>query len=153
MPTTAKAVAAILFAALAWLVGETIVRRILPDGMRPGLLREVLAVGGLVIGWRTIGIAATGPMRRGTTLVRAVTAGVAAAAQVLVLGVVGHSFGAMIARSLDGRYPQIGRAFSAWMDFLWQDVAMLADPVVLGTLFGGGALVGLLAGLAGRRGG
>lgn len=151
MPTPAKLVAAILFAALAWVVGETIVRHVLPDGVRAGWLREMLAAGGLVIGWRTIGHVTTGAMRRGTTMPRAITAGIAGAAQLLVLGVVLHSFGRMIANSLDRKYDQIGRAWTAWMDFLWQDIVLMADPVVLGTLFAGAALVGLAAGLVGRR--
>lgn len=151
MPTPAKLVAAVLFAALAWWVGETIVRVALPEGVRAGWLREMLAAGGLVVGWRTIGGEATGRMRRGTTTPRAITVGIAAAAQLLVLGLVLHSFGRMIANSLDGKYTEIGRAWTAWMTFLWQDVVLVADPVVLGTLFAGAALVGLLAGMVGRR--
>ncbi len=126
-------------------------RERLPEGVRVGLFREIAAVGAGLIGWRTIGREATGRMRRGTTNARAVTAGIAAAAQLLVLGAVLHSFGEMIANSLDGRYDQIGKAVDAWTGFLWADMLVLADPLVLGTLFGGAAFVGLVAGMAGRR--
>ena len=153
MPTAAKLVAALLFAALAWWVGESIVRYRLPDGVRVGWLREMLALGGLVVGWRTVGGEATGRMRRGTTIPRAVTAGIAAAAQLLVLALLLHSFGRMIANSLDRKYAEIGRAWGAWMDFLWQDVVTVADPLVLGTLFAGAAAVGPVSGFVGRRAG
>ena len=151
MPTPAKLVGAVLFAALAWAVAEAIVATLLPEGTRTAWFREALAAAAFVIGWRTIGAEATGRMRRGTTMTRAATAGIAAAAQLLVLGVVMHSFGRMIANSLDGKYTQIGRAWTAWMDFLWADVVLLSDGAVLGLLFGGGAVVGLLAGAMGRR--
>ena len=150
MPTAAKLVAAVLFAALAWLVAEVVVRTVLEEGTRVGRFRELMALGGLLIGWRTIGRETTGPMGRGTTSTRAATAGIAAAAVLLVLGLLLHSFGVMIAKSLDGKYNAVGRAATAWMDFLWADLRTVSDPIVLGILFGGGALVGLIAGITGR---
>lgn len=150
MPTPAKLVAALLFAALAWFTAELIVRTVLEEGVRVGRFRELLAFGALVVGWRYIGREATGPTGRGTTLTRSITAGFAGAAILLVLAVVLHSFGVMILNSLDRKYTAVGKAASAWMDFLWKDLQTIADPLVLAVFFLGAALVGLVAGITGR---
>ncbi|MEL6587696.1 MAG: TrgA family protein [Pseudomonadota bacterium] len=150
MPTPAKLVAAILFAAVAWWVGETIVRYGLPEGVRVGWFREILAAGGLVIGWKTIGKACTGPMNRGTSISIALTSGLGAALILLLLGLILHSFYDMITESLGSKYTEVGAAASAWMEFMWRDTILVADPIILGTLFGGGAVVGLFAGAVGR---
>lgn len=150
MPTPAKLVSALLFAALSWWVAETIVREVLPEGRRVGLFREGLAVLGLFVGWHVIGGEASGKVGRGTTISRAVTAGFAAALILLVLGLLLESLREMLTRSLDRAYTEVGQAANAWMTLLWRDAELVADPVVLGTLFGGGMLVGLVAGIVGR---
>ena len=151
MPTPAKLVAALLFAGLCWAVGEAVVRQALEPGTRVGWLREAMAAGGLLVGWRVIGRAATGPRGRGDRPVVSLTAGIAAAFVFTVLALLLHSFGAMILASLGGGYTSVGRAATAWMRFLVEDATTVADPVVLGLMFGGGAAVGLVAGLVGRR--
>lgn len=151
MPTPAKLVAALLFAALCWAVAETVVRYTMEEGIRVGAFREMLAFGGLIIGWRTIGGAATGPVGRGNKIPNVITSGVAAAFMLLVLALLLHSFGVMILESLEGSFTSIGRAASAWMAYLVQDAQQVWHPYVLGLLFGGGAVVGLIAGLVGRR--
>ncbi|MGB3689905.1 MAG: TrgA family protein [Jannaschia helgolandensis] len=150
MPTPAKLVSAILFAALAWAVGEAIVRYTLEEGTRVGLFREFLAFGGLLIGWRYIGRIASGPTMRGNTVTNVITAGIGGAAILLVLSLLLHAFGVMIAESLQGKYTAIGTAASAWMGFLVKDAVTVFHPVVMGLLFGGGAVVGLIGGLVGR---
>ncbi|MGB3406811.1 MAG: TrgA family protein, partial [Jannaschia sp.] len=138
MPTPAKLVCAVLFAALAWWTAETIVRVALPEGSLVGRFRELLALAGLVIGWKVIGKTATGPMNRGTRIPVAITAGVGGALILLISGVLLHSFYAMIMQSLTSKYTEVGLAAEAWLEYLWEDSTMVADPVVLGTLFGGG---------------
>ncbi|WP_179379887.1 TrgA family protein [Jannaschia marina] len=151
MPTPAKLVSAVLFAALCWFVADSIVRYTLEEGVVVGPFREVLAAGGLVVGWRTIGTAATGPVGRGNTIPNVITAGVAAAFILMVLALLIHSFGVMIVESLNGSYNSVGKGASAWMGFLMNDARTIAHPVVLGLLFGGGALIGLVAGVVGQR--
>lgn len=151
MPTPAKLVAAVLFAALCWAVGETIVRYCLEEGVRVGAFREMLAAGGLIVGWRTIGRTATGPVGRGNSVPNVTTSGIAAAFIFVVLALLLHSFGVMIGESLGGKYTSIGRAASAWIGFLIEDVQTIWHLYVLVLLFGGGAVVGLVAGLVGRR--
>ncbi len=150
MPTPAKLVAAILFAALSWIVADAIVRTALPEGVRVGHFREMLAFGGLLVGWRAIGRPASGPTGRGTTLSHAVTAGFGAAAILSMLALVIHGFRAKIGESLGLRYDAIGEAASAWMAFVWTDVQTVATPLIAGLMFGGGAVVGLVSGLVGR---
>ncbi|SDZ32717.1 hypothetical protein SAMN05444004_110117 [Jannaschia faecimaris] len=151
MPTPAKLVAGILFAALCWFVAEAIVRYTLEEGVRVGLFRELLAAGGLVVGWRTIGKTATGPVGRGNSIPNVITSGIAAAFILLVMALLLHSFGVMIAESLGGKYTAIGTAASAWMRFFVEDAQLIWNPIVLGLLFGGGAAIGLVAGMVGRR--
>lgn len=151
MPTPAKLVAALLFAALCWCVGETIVRYCLEDGVRVGAFRELLAAGGLIVGWRTIGKTATGPVGRGNSIPNVITSGIGGAFIFLVLGLLVHSFAVMIEESLGGKYTAIGRAASAWMGFLIEDVRTIWHPYVMALLFGGGAVTGLIAGMVGRR--
>ena len=150
MPTPAKLVAAVLFAVLCWFVADTIVREVLPEGVRVGRFREMLAVGGLLVGWRYIGVPATGPTGRGTNVTHAITAGLGAAIVLTALALILHAFAVMIGESLGRKYTAIGDAAAAWMGFLWTDVQTIAHPMVLGLMFGGGAVVGLIAGVVGR---
>ncbi|MEM7642877.1 MAG: TrgA family protein [Pseudomonadota bacterium] len=150
MPTPAKLVSAILFAALAWWVAHTIVIHVLPEGVRVGRFREFVAFGGLVVGWRYIGKIVSGPTNKGTSVTVAITAGIGGAAILLVLSLLFESFRKMITESLDLRYTEVGEAASAWMEFLWRDALMIATPLVMGTLFGGAIVVGLVGGVVGR---
>lgn len=151
MPTPAKLVAAILFAVLGWIVADAIVRTSLPEGMRVGRFREMLAFGGLLVGWRILGRAATGQTGRGTTSSHALAAGLGTAAVLSVLALLLHAFWEMIGKSLGLRYDEIGEAASAWMAFLWKDVRTVGTPLVLALMFGGGGVIGLLSGIVGRR--
>lgn len=150
MPTPAKLVCSILFAALSWWTAETIVRQVLSEGIVVGRFREWVALAGLLIGWKMIGRACSGPMNKGTTMTVAITSGIGGALVLSVGGVVVHGLVVMLIESLDRKYTEVGHAASAWMEFTWEDVQTVADPVVLGTLFGGAAIVGLIGGIVGR---
>jgi hypothetical protein len=54
MPTAAKLIGAIVFAALAWFVSD-LVKPLLPEGSQVGLLSPVNAFFGLIMGWRIMG--------------------------------------------------------------------------------------------------
>lgn len=54
MPTAAKLVAAIAFAALAWFLSD-LVKPLLPEGTQVGLLSPINAFFGLIMGWRIMG--------------------------------------------------------------------------------------------------
>ncbi|GIT91911.1 hypothetical protein JANAI62_23680 [Jannaschia pagri] len=150
MPTPAKLVCAVLFAALSWWVADTIVRETLPEGVRVGRFREWVGLAGVFIGWKLIGKTCSGPLNKGTTITVAITAGLAGALVLTVGGLLMNSFVTMIGESLDRTYTEVGQAATAWMQFLWKDAQTVANPLVLGTLYGGGALVGLIGGITGR---
>ncbi|UWQ16897.1 TrgA family protein [Jannaschia sp. M317] len=150
MPTPAKLVCAVLFAVLGWWTGETIVREVLPEGVVVGRFREWIALGGLIVGWKYIGRVCSGEMNKGTTMTRAVTAGIGGAFVLMLLGLVLHSFSVMIIESLDSKYTEVGPAAAAWMEYLWEDAQLIVNPIVLGTFFGGAAVVGLIGGIVGR---
>ncbi|TFL18514.1 TrgA family protein [Jannaschia formosa] len=150
MPTPAKLISALLFAALAWWTAETIRIHALPEGIVVGNFREWCALAGLIIGWKTIGTRVSGPLNKGTTVLKAVTAGIGGAVILTVGGVILNSFVTMISESLGRKYTEVGQAAEAWMAFLWDDALTIANPIVLGTMFGGAAVVGLIGGVAGR---
>lgn len=150
MPTPAKLVAAILMAAVCWITAETMVRYALPEGFSAGWFREIVAVIGLVAGWRMIGRQATGIRGRGDKIVNGVTMGMACALAVAALSIFLHAFYVMIIESLNLAYNSPGKAFTAMMGFAWDDVQTMANVRVLVALFGGGAIAGLFAGITGR---
>ncbi|WP_371153815.1 TrgA family protein [Jannaschia sp. 2305UL9-9] len=150
MPTPAKLACAILFAALSWWTAETIVREALPEGVRVGRFREWVALAGLLIGWKMIGRTCSGPMNKGTTITVAITAGIGGALVLTVGGVILQGFVVMIIESLDRKYTEVGQAATAWMEYTWDNVLLIADPIILGTLYGGAAVVGLIGGIVGR---
>jgi hypothetical protein len=150
MPTPAKLVCAVLFAALSWWTAETIVRVALPEGATVGRFREWMALGGLIIGWKYIGKRASGPTNRGASISVAVTAGIGGAIILTVLGLLLNSFVTMITLSLDTIYTEVGMAVDAWFEFLVQDARAVAHPVIIGTFYGGAAAVGLIGGVVGR---
>ena len=150
MPTPAKLISAVLFAALAWWTAETIRVYALPEGIQVGLFREWVALAALFIGWKIIGNRVSGPLGKGTTILKAITAGIGGALVLTVGGVILNSFVTMIGESLGRKYTEVGQAAEAWMNFLWKDAQTIADPLVLGTMFGGAAMVGLIGGVAGR---
>ena len=150
MPTPAKLVAAILMAAVGWVTAETIVRYALPEGISVGWFREIVALIGLIAGWRMIGRQATGIRGRGDKITNALTMGLACALVVAALSIFLHSFYVMIQESLSLAYDAPGKAFTAMMGFVWDDIQLMNNTRVLVALFGGGALAGLLAGITGR---
>lgn len=150
MPTPAKLVSAVLFAALAWVTAELIRIYALPEGARVGMFREWVALAGLIVGWKFIGTRVSGVMNKGTTVSKAITAGIGGALVLTVGGLFLNSFVTMITESLGRKYTEVGQAAEAWMNFLWNDALTIADPIVLGTMFGGAAAVGLIGGVVGR---
>ncbi|MGI1661442.1 TrgA family protein [Palleronia sp. KMU-117] len=54
MPTAAKLIGAIVFAALAWFVSD-LIKPLLPEGSQVGLMSPVNAFFGLIMGWRIMG--------------------------------------------------------------------------------------------------
>lgn len=150
MPTPAKLVSAVLFAALCWYTVELIRRYGLPEGRTLGAFPIWVTLGGLLVGWLFVGRRVSGPTNRGTKLTHGLTAGIGGALIIAVLGLLLNSFVTMITLSLTSIYTEIGQAIDAWIGFFMEDLRIISHPRILGTFFGGGALAGLVGGVVGR---
>jgi hypothetical protein len=150
MPTPAKLVSALLFAALAYATALSIAIYALPEGQSIGQLPALMALNGLVVGWRFIGVPASGRMNRGAPMAVSVTAGLGGAVVLAVLVLLSVSFRTMIIESLDVTYTEVGEAAAAWMEFLWDYLMTVLHPVVAALFVGGAMAVGLIGGAVGR---
>lgn len=143
MPTAAKLISALLFAALAYAVADRVLAKA-PEGTVEGWFREIMAAFGLFAGWQVLGPRA----KSGFSFTLA--AGLTASAVVAFLGlffVAGHQ---MIVQSMRGAY---GGPFSAIEDMMaigGERATILLEPDVGGLLLLGGLVIGVAAHLAGR---
>lgn len=150
MPTPAKLVCAILLAAVAWWTGEMIQRHVVGDDDVVGRLREALALGGLIVGWKYVGRIVSGKAGRGTTLPVGLTAGIGGAVILAVLALFLNGAREVLTEALDVSYTEVGAAATAWMQTVYTDGVRLTHPMVLATYFGGAALVGVIGWAVGR---
>jgi len=93
MPTAARAMAAVLFAVLAWYVSGLIVP-LFPENTDMGFFTEVNAGLGLICGWRIAG------PRGGTGYVSAISYGLTTTVALVVVALFTHSSVVMIENSL-----------------------------------------------------
>lgn len=144
MPTAAKLVAALSFALLA-LVTCLMVQANMPENTRIGYMVEVAIAASAVAGWRVSGSARrTGYAEAAATGLRTVTSGVLLT--LLVLAVV-----TMWNAAMRGRYGKPMDAVLDIFDLFVEFGALLLPWAVLGTLFIGGLLAGMVTEWAGRR--
>ena len=92
MPTAAKLIGALSFAALAWFVSD-LIKPLLPEGTQVGLLSPVNAFFGLLMGWRILGA------RAGEGIVSSVGYGLTAAVATVFWGLLAWAGYEMIVRS------------------------------------------------------
>ena len=150
MPTPAKLVAALAMAAVGWTAAEALVLFALTEGAAVGRLREIVAALGLVLGWRLLGRAATGPRGKGDRMMHGMTAGLTTALALALAAVLLHGAYTTIDASMTLAFNGVGDAVEGLIEQVIDDLRLLLEPRVLGVLFGGGALAGLAAGVAGR---
>lgn len=144
MPTAAKLVAAVSFAALAWVVC-IVLEGVLPADKRTGYMYEVSIVCGALIGWFVSGAAKRGSYAEAAaTGLRTTTTAVAST--LLVLSVV-----TMWNEATRGRYRGLMDAILEVFNKFIEFGALLLPVVVLGTLFFGGMIAGMATEWAGRR--
>jgi len=144
MPTAAKLVAAILFAALGWYVSE-LIKPLFPEERNVGRFSEVNAVIGLFVGWVVAG------SRARTTWVNAVSYGLTATVALVFWGLLLHSFGEMIRMSLNKRYDGPAEAVIGVFALMYDYGMMMAEVHVIVTLVVGGVVAGLVTEYFGRR--
>jgi hypothetical protein len=144
MPTAAKLVAAILFAALGWYVSE-LIKPLFPEERNVGRFSEVNAVIGLFVGWVVAG------SRARTTWVNAVSYGLTATVALVFWGLLLQSFGEMIRMSLNKRYDGPAEAVIGVFSLMYEYGMMMAEVRVIVTLVVGGIVAGLVTEFFGRR--
>lgn len=139
MPTAARLIAALWFAAVGWLAANAFVPQ-LGEGASPGVLREVAAGLGLLSGWLVMGGAA------GRGYVDAVGAGLKTAIVLAFFTLLGFSIWQMVEASMRGHYGSSPMAaILGIFEFMMENARAMAIPGVLGVLGAGGIAGGLAA--------
>ena len=144
MPTSAKLVAALFFAALGWFCAD-LVAALLPEGMSSGLLNEVCAAIGAVVGITMLG------KRAGDGLRAALGYGLTTSALLAFWGIFAFAFTDMLSNSLDKRYHGAVEAIQAMVGIGMDYAVMIATPSILGALIVGGLFGGWLTEWVARR--
>lgn len=143
MPTAAKLVAALVFAAIGYVIFVSMVTGFGTDTV-PGFLLPLCIVSGLIVGWVLCGKNTLG-LRSGIG-----TGYTAIVAQGFIILFV-MSFMRMLGRSLRGRYDGPMDAIIDTFTLLYESVFKFATPELGMILLVGGFVGGALTGLAARR--
>lgn len=144
MPTASKLFAALAFGLLGWVAAAVLVPS-LPEGQVVGWLREGAFVAGLVCGWRIMG------RETGRGFVQAIATGLGTVAVMVAAVIFVAAVWAMLEASLRRYYPGPGEALMGMVNFGYKYVRMLGYGPFIGLLVGGGALIGALTEVVGRR--
>ncbi|MBV1867201.1 MAG: TrgA family protein [Marinosulfonomonas sp.] len=137
MPTASKFVAAVYFAALAYFCAD-LVKPLLPEGTRAGLLNEVLVFLGILCGWNMSGKRAGDGMRAGF--------GYGLTTSVLIAGWGIFFFAGYEALelSVSRRYHGPMEAIRGMIGFMIDYAVLISTKNIVGTLFVGGLFGGWL---------
>lgn len=144
MPTAAKLIAALFFAALGWVLADIYVPG-LDRGPNVGRLREICALVGLICGWRVMGALV------GLGMGLAAGSGLRTAATMAFFCFLGFSTYEMVLQSTKMVYEGPMEAVLGIFEIMVFYLAIALTPAFLGTLVVGGALGGWLAELTHRR--
>lgn len=146
MPTAARLVASVVFAAVAWLAAHQYALA-MPGDQPAGWLREVSVVIGLIAGWWVMG----GFMTRRRGRVEAIGTGLRTSLTMAFFVLVVFSVTEMLTRAIDGDYAE---PMAALIDVFAQALRLgegLLNMGVLGVLLLGGILGGALSHMAAAR--
>ncbi len=144
MPTAARMIAALCFAALAWLVSDMIKPQFDED-KNFGNFNLINAGIGFLIGWQAVGSRAGRDM--GAAINNGLTGGVLEVFWTLLL----HSSYKMFQISMRGRYDGAFDAAAAIFQIMAEHALYLATPLIITTLIVGSAVSGLLAEFTAKR--
>ena len=143
MPTFARLVAAVLFAALAWWTSE-LIKPLMPDEKPMGRFSELNAVIGLVVGWRVLG------SRAGNGYNAAIGISLTAIAALVFWGLLLNSTIVMVQLSLRKSYDGAVEAVVGVVDLMAVHGQIMLDGTVIGTLVIGGLVAGMISEWASR---
>lgn len=145
MPTAAKLVSFVLFAALGFALAE-VFKTATPDRTQFGVLSPVCALIGGFCGWIVMGPLA------GRGMSAAWGFGVRTAITTVVFALLGWSLYEMILRSTRGGYSGSPmEALTGAVTLILQNGGLMLTPGFLGTMVIGGALAGIVVEWSGRR--
>lgn len=144
MPTFARLVAAVLFAALAWWTSE-LIKPLMPDEKPMGIFSELNAAIGLVMGWRVQGA------RAGRGYNAAIGISLTTIAAIVFWGLLLNSTIVMVQLSLRKAYDGAVEAVVGVVDLMAVHGQIMLDATVIGTLVVGGLVAGMVTEWASRR--
>jgi len=145
MPTAAKLVAALAFAATALFASLAIVAA-LPEGTVIGYFHYVNAALGAFAGWAVMGRLAG----RGYGI--AAASGVRTVVVFVFYALLVQALYRMLERAVQTRYSDVMEALAGAVDYLGQDgMTLLTTPPALAILLVGGVLAGVVTEAAARR--
>jgi hypothetical protein len=145
MPTAAKLIAALAFAALGYILAE-LYKPLAPAGLRFGFFSEISALLGLAAGWLVMGKLA------GRGYWRAWGGGVRTAAVMVVWAIIGFALFEMVRRGADGRYgPSLAKTLTAGATLMVDFARTAMELNFLATMAIGGAVAGIITEWAKRN--
>lgn len=137
MPTAAKLIGAVLFAALAWIVSEQ-VKDVMGRSAGLDLMSPGNALLGAIMGWRVTGA------RAGDGYAPAAGYGVTTVFAITFWAILVWSSYLMFNLAVRGRYGGPGDALSGLGDIMLDHTTLITNPTVLGTAVLGGIACGLV---------
>jgi len=144
MPTSARLVAAILFAVVAWFTSE-LIKLLLPPETNFGWFTQANTVLGFLIGWVFV------DKRAGYTYSGALGYGLTGGVLLIIWGLFMHSFWEMIERSLRKQYEGPVEAVMSVFELMFENALVLINPAVIATLLVGSMGAAILVEWIGRR--
>ncbi|MDP4034582.1 MAG: TrgA family protein [Pseudorhodobacter sp.] len=144
MPTAAKLVAAVFYAAMGYLAAE-LFKPAMPEGTQFGQFSLICAFLGAACGWLVMGKLA------GRGRAAAITSGIQTMITFVFFALLGFSIYLMVLRSLNMRYHDAIEAVLGVFALMLQHGRLLLTVPVLGTLLAGAVLGGLLTEWVSKR--
>ena len=144
MPTAARLVAALLLAALGWVLSDMI-RPLMPEGTDFGIFNYVDAFIGLSVGWILMG------KRAGRGVVSGINNGITGAAVMVFWGLFVHSSYEMFRLAMRNRYDGPMEAITAIFIIASEFGLMIATAPVIVTFLIGALIVGPATEYASRK--
>lgn len=144
MPTGAKLIGAITFAALAYFISD-LIKPLLPEGTRVGMLSPVNAAIGFAMGWRIMGKGA------GHTYRRSFGYGLTTLAAIVFWGLIIWSGSEMLGRSVDLYYDGPIEAIQEMMQLALDYARLIATRELMITSVVGALFVSWLTEFFARR--
>ncbi len=144
MPTGAKAMSAVAFAVVGWLIANAYVQN-MPVVEAVGRVREIAALIGAIVGWRVMGPAV------GKGYLESAAAGLKTVIVLVFFSLLVVGIYEMLQESMKMRYEGPLEAIVDIFGRMLERAPTLATSGVIGAMFLGGVIGGILAENANRR--